>query len=150
MNEHAEKSWSDKWFPVRRFDPDFPLALWFTGLWFYLKSFLYICYLYMIGMDPPPYVGAAKVEIVYFGLAFLPAFLLGLALWNEKKWAVKPAVFFIVVDTPFLLFHVLRLANSGFLESGLTMVLEYGSLALNMVAIGWLIRFMAERRVGRS
>ena len=37
MNE--TESWTTRWFPRRRFDADFPLVLWFAGLWFYLKSF---------------------------------------------------------------------------------------------------------------
>ena len=119
------------------------MAFWFAGLWFYLKSFLYICYLYMIGLDPPPYALDVKVEIAYFAAAFIPSFLLGLALWNEKRGAHKPAIVFLVIDTPFLLFHVMRLASEGMLESGLTSMLEYGSLALNVVALGWLIGYAA-------
>jgi len=150
MNDTHEKPWILNWLPARRFEPDFPLALWFAGLWFYLKSFLYICYLYMIGLDPQPFVAPVKVEIVYFGLAWLPSLLLAPALWNEKKGAVKPAIFFLLVDTPFLLFHVMRLAEAGFLESGLTSLLEYGSLGLNLFAVGWLIVYMVQGKVGRT
>ncbi len=143
MSSREQKWWSFTWFPKRRFDPDFPLAFWFAGLWFYLKSFLYLCYLYMIGTEPPPYTSSEIVEIVYFGVALLPCLYMGAALWNEKKWVVIPAIFFLVVDTPFLLFHVLRLAEAGFLESGLTRALEFGSLVLNVTALGWLIAYRA-------
>ena len=74
-----------QWFPQRRFDPNFPLAFWFAGLWFYLKSFLYLCYIYMLGLEPPPYSTDVVFEIVYFAVTMVPALLLGLALWNEKK-----------------------------------------------------------------
>jgi len=128
--------------PERRFDPGFPLALWFAGLWFYLKGFLYLCYLYMIGVEPMPFPPAAQVEIVYFACAFIPSFLLGLAMWNEKRWVTKLAVVFLAIDTPFLLFHVFRLAWTGALEAGLTSMLEYGSLGLNLVALGWLVGYL--------
>ncbi|MGO9568310.1 MAG: hypothetical protein ACLP5H_12285 [Desulfomonilaceae bacterium] len=127
-----------QWFPQRRFDFDFPLAFWFAGLWFYLKSFLYLCYIYMLGLDPPPYSTAVDFEIVYFAVTMIPALLLGLAMWNEKKWAVMPAIVFLMVDTPVLLYHVIRLGQEGFLDSDLTRVLEFGSLVLNVVALGWL------------
>jgi len=125
-------------FPQRRFDPDFPLAFWFAGLWFYLKSFLYLCYIYMFGLEPPPYSPEVWFEIVYFAVTMIPAFLLGLALWNEKKRVIIPAIIFLMVDTPVLFYHVMRLAHEGFLDSGLTRVLEFGSLVLNVVALGWL------------
>lgn len=143
MNRTEDNPWTLRWFPRRRFDPDFPLAFWFAGLWFYLKSFLYLCNLYMIGLEPAPYALDVKVEIVYFAVAFIPSLLLGMALWNEKRSALKPAIVFLVVDTPFLLFHVIRLAETGMLESGLTNVLEYGGLALNLVAVCWLIGYAA-------
>jgi hypothetical protein len=127
-----------EWFPQRRFDLDFPLAFWFAGLWLYLKSFLYLCYIYMLGLEPPPYSAAADFEIAYFAVTMIPALLLGLALWNEKKQAVMPAILFFLVDTPVLLYHLMRLAEEGFLDSGLTRVLEFGSIALNVVALGWL------------
>jgi hypothetical protein len=143
MNRTGDKPWTLRWFPQRRFDPDFPLAFWFAGLWFYLKGFLYVCNLYMIGLEPAPYALDVKVEIVYFSVAFIPSVLLGMALWNEKRSALKAAIFFLVADTPFLLFHVMRLAGAGMLESGLTNVLEYGGLALNVMALGWLIGYAA-------
>jgi hypothetical protein len=143
MNWTDDQPWTRKLFPLRRFDPDFPLAFWFAGLWFYLKGFLYLCTLYMIGLEPAPYALDVKVEIVYFAVAVIPSLLLGLALWNEKRSALKPAIVFLVVDTPFLLFHVIRLAETGMLESGLTNVLEYGGLALNLVAVCWLIGYAA-------
>ena len=127
-----------QWFPQRRFDPSFPLAFWFAGLWFYLKSFLYLCYIYMLGLEPPPYSTDVVFEIVYFAVTMVPALLLGLALWNEKKGAVIPAIIFLMVDTPVLLYHVIRLGQEGFLDSGLTRALEFGSLVLNVVALGWL------------
>ena len=74
-----------QWFPQRRFDPNFPLAFWFAGLWFDLKSFLYLCYIYMLGLEPPPYSTDVVFEIVYFAVTLVPALWLGLALWNEKK-----------------------------------------------------------------
>jgi hypothetical protein len=92
-----------QWFPQSRFDPSFPLAFWFAGLWFYLKSFLYLCYIYMLGLEPPPYSADVVFEIVYFAVTMVPALLLGLALWNEKKGAVIPAIIFLMVDTPVLL-----------------------------------------------
>ncbi len=143
MSSSEQKSWFVSWFPKRRFDPDFPVAFWFAGLWFYLKGFLYLCYLYMIGTEPPPYTTSEIVEAFYFGIAIVPALCVGAALWNEKKWIVIPAILFLVVDTPLLLFHVLRLAEAGFLESGLTRALEFGSLVLNVTALGSLIKYRA-------
>ncbi|MCX5862401.1 MAG: hypothetical protein WCG29_00895 [Desulfomonile sp.] len=139
--------WPFEWFPQRRFDAEFPLVFWFVGLWFYLKSFLYVCYLYMLGVEPAPHPPEAVAEIVYFGLAFIPALLLGLALWHEKTRVVVPAIVFLFVDTPLLLFHVLRLAQDGFLDSGLTKILELGSLVLNVVALGWLLGY---RKLGKT
>jgi hypothetical protein len=141
MNSGSDMGRSWQLFPRGRFDPDFPLALWFAGLWFYLKSFLYVCYLYMLGLDPPPYSGPVMVEIVYFAVTIIPTFLLGLTLWNEKKWIVTWAIVFLIIDTPVLLFHVMRLEAAGYLDSGLTKVLEFGSLVFNVVALGWLIGY---------
>jgi predicted cobalt transporter CbtA len=146
MDDAKETRLRLHWFPAGRFDGDFPTAFWFAGLWFYLKGFLYICYLYMLGLDPAPYPFAAKVEIWYFALAFLPAVLLGLALWNQRNKFVIPAIAFLLVDTPVLIFHVMRLTQAGFMESGLTRVLEFGSLGLNLLAIGWLIGYASHSR----
>lgn len=142
----GRKIWTWEWFPARRFDPAFPMVFWFAGLWFYLKSFLYVCYLYMLGLEPPPYPSEVVVEIVYFGAAFIPCLLLGLAFWNEKKWVVVPAIALLLVDTPLLLLHVLRLAQEGFLDSGLTRILEFGSLALNVLGIGWLLGYRTKEK----
>jgi hypothetical protein len=135
-----------EWFPDRRLDPHFPLVLWFAGLWFYLKSFLYFCYVYMAGMDPPPYPLGVKVETIYFAVAIIPSLLLGLAMWNEKKRFLVAAILFLALDTPVLSFHVLRLANGGFLDSGLTKAMEIGSLTLNVIAFGWLIGYFSASR----
>ncbi|MFH1117992.1 MAG: hypothetical protein V1792_29065 [Pseudomonadota bacterium] len=143
MSSLEKRSWFDSLFPTRRFDPDFSFSFWFAGLWFYLKGFLYLCYLYIIGTEPPPYSTSEIIEAVYFGVALVPALCMGAALWNEKKWAVIPSILFLVIDTPLLLFHVLRLAEAGFLESGLTRALEFGSLVLNVAALGWLIKYRA-------
>ncbi len=133
----------NQWFPDRRLDPEFPLPLWFGGLWLYLKSFLYICYLYMIGTDEPSSTFTVKVEIVYFTLAFIPAFILGVRLWNERKGAAGLAIAFLLVDTPIMLMHVLRLSAEGFLNPGLTKLLEFGSLGLNILCIAWLAQYLA-------
>ncbi|HMK37279.1 MAG TPA: hypothetical protein VK463_19555 [Desulfomonilaceae bacterium] len=134
------------WFPAERFAPDFPLAVWFAGLWFYLKSFLYVSYVYMLGLEPPPYTGATLVEIIYFLVTMVPFLLLGMAMWNRKEKFYVPAVVLLGIDTPFLLFHVFRLAQGGFLDSGLTKVLEFGSLGLNVVALAWLIGYLSARK----
>lgn len=150
MNNLHEKGQLWQLFPGRRFDSDFPLALWFAGLWFYLKSFLYVCYLYMLGLDPPPYSGPIIVEIVYFAVTIVPAFLLGLMLWNERKRVTTWAIAFLFVDTPMLLFHVLRLEAAGYLDSGLTKVLEFGSLVLNVIALGWLIGYRTTSKMKQA
>ncbi|HTY24261.1 MAG TPA: hypothetical protein VMC85_14095 [Desulfomonilaceae bacterium] len=143
---------SIQWFPSRRFDTDFPLVLWFVGLWFYLKSFLYLCYLYMLGLDPPPLPVAAKVEVVYFAVALLPSLFLGLAMWNEMRRWIVPAIAFLAIDTPLLIFHVFRLGDAGYLDSGLTLTgaLEFGSLALNVVAFAWLITSYSQLMIERE
>ena len=147
MNKIDDKGQSWQLFPKSRFDLDFPLALWFAGLWFYLKSFLYVCYLYMLGLDPPPYSDAVRLEIGYFAVAIVPAFLLGLALWNERKRIVPWAMGFLFIDTPMLMYHVMRLEYAGYLDSGLTKGLEFGSLVLNVVALGWLIGYRTRSKV---
>lgn len=133
-------------FPRRRFDPDFPLAFWFAGLWFYLKAFLYLCYLYMLGLEPTPYTTHAQIEIAYFAVALIPALLLGYALWNERARFVIPAILFLVIDTPMLIFHVYQTAQAGYLDSTLAQVLEFGSLLLNVVALGWLVGYLTIHR----
>jgi hypothetical protein len=133
--------WNLRWFPERRMDPDFPLALWLAGLWFYLKSFLYFCYVYMTGVEPPPYPPSVIAETAYFGLTIVPCLLLGLAMWNEKKRYVFPAMLFLGLDTPVLALHVLRLADGGFLDSGLTKAMELGSLTINLIAFVWLVAY---------
>ncbi len=142
--------WNLRWFPDRRLEPDFPLALWLAGLWFYLKSFLYFCYVYMAGMEPPPYSPGVIAETVYFGAAIVPCILLGLAMWNEKKKFVLPAILFLGLDTPVLGLHVLRLAQAGFLDSGLTKAMELGSLMLDVVAFGWLVGYYTASRTSSS
>jgi hypothetical protein len=138
--------WHLKWFPDRRMDPDFPLALWLAGLWFYLKSFLYFCYVYMTGVEPPPYPPAVMAETAYFVAAIAPCILLGLAMWNEKKKFVLLAIVFLGLDTPILGLHVLRLAYGGFLDSGLTMAMELGSLTINVVSFAWLVGYYTASR----
>ncbi len=138
----------DGLFPDRRLDLDFPLAVWFAGLWLYLKSFLYLCYLYMIGTDEQSFTPLLTVEVGYFLMAFVPALLLACALWNEKKGAVGWALAFLVVDTPVLVLHIFRLSMEGFLAPGLTKVLEFGSLGLNMICLVWLGQYVATRKSG--
>ncbi len=135
----AVESQKLKLFPAIRFHESFPFAYWVAGLWLYLKSFLYVCYLYMLGLEPPPYEAPVLFEIIYFAIAFVPAFVIALMLWNNRKWAQWAAIGFLLVDTPVFLIHVLRLAREGYLTSGLTTVLEYGSLGLNVLAVTWLI-----------
>jgi hypothetical protein len=134
-------------FPRERFNDDFPLVYWAAGLWLYLKSFLYLCNLYVIGLEPQPYQFAIKIEIAYFALAFAPAFLLGLMMWNRPRSFGLAAIVFLVLDTPFLIFHIINLSQTNFLDSGLTKLLEYTSLGLNFLALGWLIASLAQQKV---
>jgi hypothetical protein len=140
----------DQWFPKRRLNTDFPLVLWFAGLWFYLKSFLYLCNAYTAGMDPPPYPLSVIVETVYFALAIIPALLLGKAMWNESRRMVVWAIVFLGIDMPILLFHVFRLGYGGFLDSGLNKALEIGSLGLDFLVFGWLTGDWVAHRTGSS
>lgn len=137
-------------FPERRFELDFPLVYWFAGLWFYLKGFLYVCFLFMLGSDPGPYEAAVKFEIGYFSVAFIPALILGFGFWNEKKWAVTPALLFLLADTPVILFRALRLADAGFLDTGLTQIFELGGLFLNLATLGWLFAFRLTSQITKS
>jgi hypothetical protein len=150
MNKDQEKPWLLNWFPERRFAPDFPLVLWFVGLWFLLKSFVCLCHIYSIGLEPPPYSTEMKIELWYFAFACVVSLVLGLALWNEKKAATIPALFFLIVDSPMLLFHIMYLTSIGYLDSGIQMVLEYGSLALNMISLGWLIGHLTSRTIRQA
>ena len=117
------------------------MVVWFVGLWFYLKSFLYLCYFYVLGLEPSPFAPELITETVYFGVTCIPVFFLAYLLWNEKGWARAAAFIFLIVDTPMLYHHVNRLGTDGYLQSGLTVVLEYGSLGLNLLSIGWLIGY---------
>jgi len=67
--------------------------------------------------------------------------LIGLALWNDKKWVVAWAIAFLLIDTPVLLFHVMRMDAAGFLDSGLTKILEFGALGLNVASVAWLLGY---------
>ncbi len=149
MNTTTE-SWAAKWFPKERFNPNFPLVLWFAGLWFYLKSFLYICYVYVFGLEPMPMPTGSIVEVIYFLLAIVPSLLLARAMWNYNRTFILPAIAFLVVDTPFLGYHILRLADAGYLDSGLTSVLELGSLTLNVIALAWLMGSLSVLRKSSS
>ena len=146
----SDQKWLSLWFPQRRFDLDFPLAMWFAGLWFYLKSFLYVCYVYMLGTEPPPYDLWTWFEIYYFAAMIIPCLLLGLAMWREKKNLVWLSLLFLIIDTPVLTYHVMELAQKGFLDSGLTKFLEFGSLGLNFVSLGWLFGYLSTRRAESS
>lgn len=138
--------WNLKWFPDRRMEPDFPPALWLAGLWFYLKSFLYFCYVYMTGVEPPPYPPAVMWETAYFAAAIIPCILLGLAMWNEKKKFVLLAIIFLGIDTPILGLHVMRLAYEGFLDPGVTKAMELGSLTINVISFAWLVGYYTATR----
>ena len=93
MNKIDDKGQSWQLFPKSRFDLDFPLALWFAGLWFYLKSFLYVCYLYMLGLDPPPGGAPARHRATARGRARLRINRRGTALSfsSTKRWTSLPA-----------------------------------------------------------
>lgn len=133
------ESWTNRWFPQRRFDVHFPLVLWLAGLWFYLKTFLYICYVYMFGLEPQPLPVDSMIEVVYFALMIIPSLLLGMAMWNDRRRYIVPAIGFLALDTPVLIFHILRLSEAGYLDAGLTSVLELGSLTLNVISFAWLM-----------
>lgn len=147
MNEAAKGNNRLRLLPEDRFDSDFPLVLWAAGLWLYLKSFLYLCNLYVIGLEPAPYQLGLKIEIAYFAIAFIPSFIIGLMLWNRRPGFEILATVFLVLDTPFLIFHIINLAQTNFLESGLTKLLEYSSLGLNFLLLGWLIANLADQRI---
>ncbi|MGD9818585.1 MAG: hypothetical protein AB7V04_07770 [Desulfomonilaceae bacterium] len=148
----SRNSLFERWslFPDRRFDLDFPLVYWFAGLWFYLKGFLYICFLYMIGSDPGPYEPAVMFETFYFTIMVIPALVLGYGFWNEKAWAPTPGLIYLFIDTPVILFRVLRLAEAGFLDSGLTQVFELGGFFLNLFALIWLFIFRSAKQLSKS
>jgi hypothetical protein len=137
-------------FPERRFDLDFPVVYWFAGLWFYLKGFLYLCFLYMLGSDPGPYETSIIFEVIYFSLAFIPSLILGFGFWNEKTWVIGPSLVFLLVDSPVLLFRVLRLADAGFLDSGLTQIFEFGGLVLNLITLVWLFAYRSAKQIKQS
>jgi hypothetical protein len=100
----------------------------------------------MFGIEPPPYSSGTWFEIAYFGITFIPAFLLAYGLWQLKEKYIGPSILFFLIDTPVLAFHVLRLAQAGYMDSGLTKILELGSLVLNVVALGWLIGFRSAQK----
>ena len=141
MNHTQDKGFFSFCFPQRRFDHDFPMVVWFVGLWFYLKGFLYLCYFYVLGLEPSPFSPDLITETVYFGAVCIPVFFLAYSLWNEKGWARTVALIFLIVDTPMLHMHIQRLDEARYLEAGLTVVLEYGGLGLNLLSIGWLIGY---------
>ncbi len=147
---NAIESWTTRWFPKRRFDADFPLVLWFAGLWLYLKSFLYLCYVYMFGLEPLPLPPASVVEVIYFLVMMVPSLLLGRAMWNNRRDFLVAAIVFLAIDTPFLIFHVSRLADAGYFDSALTAVLELGSLALNIFSLAWLLGSLSTLRTSPS
>jgi hypothetical protein len=141
-------SLTEQLFPGERLNPDFPLAIWFAGLWCYFKAFLYLCYVYMLGLEPPPYSTGTICEVVYFGITMIPFALLGYELWHRVGRFVLLAVLMLAVDTPILFAHVWRLGTLGFLDSTLTKVLEFGGLLLNVVALSWLLGYMTARKSG--
>lgn len=106
--------------------------------------------MYMLSTEPQPYSLWMWIEIGYFTAAMIPSLLLGVAMWREKKKLVSLAVLFLVIDTPMLTYHVMRLAEGGFLDSGLTKFLEFGSMALNFISLGWLIGYMSTRKTQSS
>jgi hypothetical protein len=101
----------------------------------------------MLGSDPGPYEPAIIFETFYFSIALIPAVILGYAFWNEKEWALTPAIVYLLLDSPILLFRVLRLAEAGFLDSGLTQVFELGGLILDLVTLGWLFAYRSSRQI---
>lgn len=134
-------------FPDERFDGDFPLVYWGVGLWLYLKSFLYLCYLYSLGLEPRPYDTGMLIEIGYFALTVIPSFILGWGLWNRKRGFAFLAMIFLLIDTPLFIFHIIRWSDIGYLEAGLTLVMEYGSLGINLLCIGWLGSYLATEKM---
>ena len=100
----------------------------------------------MFGLEPLPLPTESMVEVVYFVIMIVPCLLLGRAMWNDKRGFVVPAMVFMVIDTPFLIYHLLRLADAGYLESGLTTVLELGSLSLNIISLVWLVSSFSRLR----
>ena len=101
----------------------------------------------MFGLEPLPLPTASIVEVVYFVIMIVPCLLLGRAMWNDRRDFVIPAIVFMAIDTPFLIYHIQRLDSAGYLDSGLTTVLELGSLTLNIISIVWLLSsFSALRR----
>jgi hypothetical protein len=141
---------TEQLFPTERLDLDFPLPVWFAGLWCYFKAFLYLCYVYMLGLEPPPYAAWTSAEVAYFGITMIPFAFLGYQLWHRVETFVTLAVLFFVVDTPILFAHVWHLGSLGFLDSGLTKVLEFGGLFLNVITLSWLLGYLSSRKSERG
>jgi len=71
-----------KFFPVERMYDDFPWQIWLVGWLAIFKAFLWLAY------EPNLSVATLRLLGYKFSLEMLPSLLLGICVWNLRRWAV--------------------------------------------------------------
>ena len=71
-----------KVFPSERMDPEYPWTIWAVGWLTIFKAFLWLAY------EPVQDESVLRLLGAKFLLNTIPLIILGIGVWNRKKWAV--------------------------------------------------------------
>ena len=71
-----------KVFPSERMDPEYPWTIWAVGWLAIFKAFLWLAY------EPVQDESVLRLLGAKFLLNTIPLIILGIGVWNRKKWAV--------------------------------------------------------------
>jgi len=71
-----------KVFPSERMDPEYPWTIWAVGWLAIFKAFLWLAY------EPVQDESVLRLLGAKFLLNTIPLVILGIGVWNRKKWAV--------------------------------------------------------------
>lgn len=121
--ESTVQDYSFKIFPEQRLDSDFSWQVWIVGWIALFKAFVWIS-------SDPNIAESVGVALSYkYMISMIPLVILGLGVWNQRKWAVWG---FIVITIAELLFFVVYPASlkSLSLESSTSLLPLFLSLAV--------------------
>ena len=99
-----------KIFPFERMQPDFPWQVWAIGWLAIFKAVLWLAY------EPILPVPILRLLGYKYTLGLVPLLVLGIGVWNLRKWAVWGVIVVAVADLVFFILN-LQTLNAFFIES---------------------------------
>jgi len=98
-NESTGKRPIFRFFPEERMYPDYPWQIWTVGLLLFLKAVLWF------SSDPNIPDTVLKILGYKYTLFMIPSIVLGLGIWNLRRWATWGIVILSIVELLFFIVY---------------------------------------------